>query len=265
MGVAAPVVVAEMADWVALGGGNSGIVGNAGHTFGFHVAADELPADDYSRVLDPNGPNGPYVNWDYATAGDFSHGNDEALRGMHRALLARLMRGELPMICEFIGQPWADQPVYYWARWNGDAVLQRYTGEGHDHWSHISWYRSQVNQRAHLWTPATPTEEDTVQTYVIAQSTPGTQHYLCDGMESRPVPEGDLPHIRELAKEGVFALANGGQVRQGWFADGFGPVRTTGGGTGGGPVDLSSKALADVRAIVDQENDEQSLGGADHD
>lgn len=157
MGVAAPVIQTEMNEWVALGGGNSGIVGNSAHTYGFHVAADELPVDDYSRRRDPNGSDGPYINWDYACAGDFSHKNDENLRAMHRAVLARLMRGELPMICEFIGKPWADQPVYYWARWNGVGTLQRYTGSGHDHWSHISWYRSMVDQRARLWVPQTTT------------------------------------------------------------------------------------------------------------
>jgi hypothetical protein len=154
MTIAAPVISAEMSDWVALGGGNSGIVGNSAHDYGFHVAADELPASDYSRQQDPNGPNGPFTNWDYACAGDFSHKNDESLRAKHRTVLARLMRGELPMICEFIGKPWADQPVYYWARWNGNSTLQRYTGSGHDHWSHISWYRSRADQRAYLWTPS---------------------------------------------------------------------------------------------------------------
>lgn len=153
MGIAAPVISAEMNDWTALGGGNSGIVGNAAHGYGFHVAADELPPTDYSRRDDPNGPNGPYVNWDYACAGDFSHKNQENLRALHRNVLARLMRGELPMICEFIGKPWADRPVYYWYRKNGVATLQQYTGTGHDHWSHISWYRSRVDQRAYLWTP----------------------------------------------------------------------------------------------------------------
>jgi hypothetical protein len=156
MGVAAPVVVAEMSDWTALGGGNSGIVGDVGHTFGFHLAASEVGSGDYSRWRDPNGSDGPYVNWSYACAGDFSHRRDEGLRAKHRDVLARLMRGELPMICEFIGQPWADQPVYYWARWNGVGNLQRYSGSGHDHWSHISWYRSKVDQRAYLWTSVPP-------------------------------------------------------------------------------------------------------------
>lgn len=153
MAIAAPVILEEMKDWVALGGGNSGIVGDKNHTYGFHRAANEVPASDYSRYRDPNGSDGPYVNWNYACAGDFSHKNDPELRAMHRNVLQRLMNGELPMICEFIGKPWPDKPVYYWARWNGIKTLQKYTGKGHDHWSHISWYRSKVDQRAYLWVP----------------------------------------------------------------------------------------------------------------
>jgi hypothetical protein len=154
MGEAAPIILAEMKTWTSLGGGNSGIVGNAAHTYGFHVAADELPSSDYSRTRDHNGADGPYINWNYACAGDFDHKNDPVLRHMHADVLWRLMHGELPMICEFIGKPWADGPVYYWARWNGVDKIQKYTGQGHDHWSHISWFRSKVDEAANLWTAA---------------------------------------------------------------------------------------------------------------
>jgi hypothetical protein len=155
MAIAAPVIKAEMAVWTRLGGGNSGIAGNALHTSGFHRAANEVPATDYSRRHDPNGSDGPYTNWNYACAGDFAHRGNAKLRAMHANVLARLQRGELPMICEFIGRPWPDRPVYYWARWNGVTTLQRYTGSGHDVWSHISWYRSRADQKADLWIPTT--------------------------------------------------------------------------------------------------------------
>lgn len=148
MAVAAPVIVAEMRDWVALGGRNSGIVGNDAHTSGFHRAASEVPATDYSRRRDPNGPDGPYTSWSYACAGDFWHGDDPRLLAYHRRLLARLEAGELPMICEFIGQPDPAGPVIYWSRWGGRSL---YRGAGHGEWSHISWYRSRANQRAYLW------------------------------------------------------------------------------------------------------------------
>lgn len=149
--VAAPVIEQEMADWIALGGGNSGIIGNPAHTYGFHRAANKVPWDDYSRWRDPNGSDGPYTDWDYCCAGDFNHKGNSKLRKMHADVLNRLMDGDFPMICEFIGQPWPDKPVYYWARWNGIDVLQKYTGAGHDLWSHLGWYRSKANQRAYLW------------------------------------------------------------------------------------------------------------------
>lgn len=151
MSVAAPVIVQEMAAWVRLGGQNLGIVGDPNHTSGFHVAANRVPASDYSRRRDPNGSDGPYVDWDWSCAGDFGHRNDENLRARHRLVLAELMAGAYPMICEFIGKPWPDRPVYYWARWNGIKTLQHYTGAGHDRWSHISWYRSRADQPADLW------------------------------------------------------------------------------------------------------------------
>lgn len=179
MGVPAPVISAEMSDWVNLGGGNLGIVGDPNHTYGFHLAANEVGANDYSRKNDPNGPYGPYTNWNYCCAGDFAHNNNESLRTKHREVLARLMRGEMPMICEFIGKPWADRPVYYWARWNGIGHLEAYTGSGHDRWSHISWYRSRADQRPNLWTSggSTPPSGGPVLRRAWPSYMPRTQYF----------------------------------------------------------------------------------------
>ncbi len=146
----ASAITAEMSDWVKLGGGNSGCCGNSLHTYGFHCPATAVPVTDYSRSHEAPPPY--RMNW--ACAGDFAHSFKPALMAKHATLLGRLMKGELPMICEMITKPWPDKPVYYWARWNGDKTLQRYTGAGHDSWSHISWWRSKANQRAYLWTPA---------------------------------------------------------------------------------------------------------------
>ncbi len=155
--VCAPPIDAEMADWIALGGGNSGCCGNNAHVYGFHRAANQVPATDYSRRRDPNGPNHP-AHWDYACAGDFAHRGDPGLRARHARVLARLMNDDPAfwMICEFIGQPWPGKPVYYWARWDGVRTLQRYTGVGHTTWSHISWWRSHANVRPYLWRAAAP-------------------------------------------------------------------------------------------------------------
>lgn len=155
MATAPPVIKEEMADWVAIGGTNLGIAADnyENHPSGFHRAANEVPSTDYSRRRDVNGAFGPYVDWSYACAGDFAHNNDDKLRTYHVDVLSRLMHGEMPMICEFIGKPWKDKPVLYWARWNGVKNLKKYTGKGHSSWSHISWYRSRVDERAYLWRP----------------------------------------------------------------------------------------------------------------
>lgn len=147
--VCSPAIDAEMDDWIALGGGNSGCCGNKLHTYGFHLAAFDVPTSDYSRSHDPGRP----YNMAWACAGDYHHGGDPRLRAMHAALLARLMRGEMPMVVEFIGQPFAGQPVMYWSAFNGRANLKRYTGKGHDTWSHVSLLRSRANQRPYLWQP----------------------------------------------------------------------------------------------------------------
>ncbi len=156
--VCASAIEAEMADWVRLGGGNSGCCGNRAHTYGFHLPGNAVSTSDYSRSHEPGRP----YHMDWACAGDFSHRGNSALRARHATVLTRLMRGELSMICEFIGQPWSDKPIYYWARWNGVATLKRYTGSGHDHWSHISWWRSRANERANLWTAAAPAPEPAI-------------------------------------------------------------------------------------------------------
>lgn len=148
--VCASAISAEMADWVKLGGGNSGCCGNSLHTYGFHREASSVPETDYSRRHETAKPY--RMNW--GCAGDFHHGFKPELMAKHAAVLRGLMAGKFPMICEMITKPWPDKPVYYWARWNGNQTLQRYTGKGHDHWSHISWWRSQAGQRPYLWTPS---------------------------------------------------------------------------------------------------------------
>jgi hypothetical protein len=152
----APAHVGQMKVWTALGGSNSGIVGNRLHDYGFHRGASYVPADDYSRRRDPNGSDGPYSGWGLCCAGDYRHGGKKVLRARHAVLLTRLMDNDptLSNVCEFIGQPWPDRPVYYWARWNGVRLLQRYLGQGHDLWSHVSVWRSDADDEPQLWTPA---------------------------------------------------------------------------------------------------------------
>lgn len=204
--VCASAISAEMADWVKLGGGNSGCCGNAAHTYGFHCAASAVPASDYSRRHDAGKPY--RMNW--GCAGDFHHGFDPKLMAMHANVLSRLMRGEFPMIAEMITKPWPNKPVYYWARWNGNGTLQRYTGKGHDHWSHISWWRSKADQRANLWIPAAkPAPAAKVKPGTVAPKYPG---YLLKRNDTKKDA-----NVRVFQNQGV---AKGGKLA----ADGiFGP------------------------------------------
>jgi hypothetical protein len=152
----APAHTAQMRTWVDLGGGNSGIIGNKAHKAGGHRGAAFIPASDYTRRRDPNGSDGPYTDWGHCVSGDYHHGGKAALRARHAVLLTRLMDGdpELSNVWEFIGQPWADKPVYYWQLANGRRTLQRYTGKGHDLWSHITVWRSASAAVPNLWLPA---------------------------------------------------------------------------------------------------------------
>ena len=240
MGIPAPVIVAEQVAHTALGGSNSGICGDPSHTYGFHLAANEVGPSDYSRWRDPNGSDGPYVNWSYCCAGDFRHGGNTILRAKHRDVLARLMRGELPMICEFIGKPWADQPVYYWARWNGVETLQRYNGAGHDLWSHISWYRSKVDQPAHLWT--TPPSMQENEMFRLKGSN-GT--FLVTGTVSivgKPIALGPL----SAAANADFDAA-GFELRTVNYVN---PEFYTGHPLGGNLPSLSAADLAEIRKVI---------------
>lgn len=205
--VCASAIVAEMSDWVKLGGGNSGCCGNTAHTYGFHRAANEVPSSDYSRRHEAAKP----FNMNWASAGDFHHGYKPSLMALHAKLLGELMDGGHPMICEMITKPWASKPVYYWARWNGNGTLQRYTGSGHDHWSHISWWRSKANVRANLWTPGGSTPSPS--------PTPGTVAPKYPGYPLKPSAKVDA-NVRVWQSQGKARGMN-------LTADGvFGPVTT---------------------------------------
>lgn len=237
--IAAPAIQAEMDEWVALGGSNSGIVGayDGSHPTGFHRAGFEVPVTDYSRRHDPGKP----YNMAWSCAGDFSHDTKPALRARHAGLLARLMADDpaLSMITEFIGQPSAGKAVVYWARWDGVKTLKRYTGKGHDHWSHISWQRSRANERAYLWRPAataaqtTPSAAGGDKMLVIGQDSGSGQLYVCDGITSRPISAAQLADVKWLAGHGaVGPLWNNGEPWVGWTPAFGAPLKTDNAGAG---------------------------------
>jgi hypothetical protein len=231
--VCASAIVAEMSDWVKLGGGNSGCCGNNAHTYGFHRAASEVPTSDYSRRHEPGKP----YNMNWACAGDFHHGYKPALMAAHAKLLGELMAGKHPMICEMITKPWASKPVYYWARWNGNSTLQKYTGSGHDHWSHISWWRSKANQRPYLWTPggSTPTPAP-VAPGTVAPKYPGSPLKASSKVDANVRTWQAQAKARgmSITVDGIFGPGTTSTVKKfqganGWVVDGIiGPITWSG-------------------------------------
>lgn len=218
--VCASAIVGEMNDWVKLGGGNSGCCGNTAHTYGFHRAASEVPVSDYSRRHEAAKP----YNMNWAAAGDFHHGYKPELMARHAKLLGELMAGKHPMICEMITKPWGNKPVYYWARWNGIGTLQKYTGVGHDHWSHISWWRSQANIRPYLWTAggggSTPTPAPTPGT--VAPKFPGLLKASGTVNSNVHVWQGQLKARGvAIAADGIFGPGTESAVRALQAANGF--------------------------------------------
>lgn len=146
----APALVIEKSRLAAIGGGFLGICGDANHTYGFHVPAARLPADDYSL----RGPlNDPVCEW-HAAAIDI--GMDwPASRDWLRWLIGEIREGRVQGVAEVIGS-YDGVDVRYWSDSSGwETDGQPYTGEGHDTWTHVSVYRSTALQDHHIldgWT-----------------------------------------------------------------------------------------------------------------
>jgi hypothetical protein len=178
--------------------------------FGFHLAANNLPTSDYSRARDPYGAP---VNYNWACAGDFSHRYNPTLMAYHQNILNRLTAGDasLAMIAEFIGKPWSNRPTLYWFRGDG---LQNYSGSGHDHWSHISWWRSRSDRYAPLWKAAPPppsqTGDDKVIILVQVAGKPAI-FASQDAMSMRWLAPAGLANIQAQGASGVLNVWQKGQ------------------------------------------------------
>jgi hypothetical protein len=133
----APALVGEKQRLAALGGNFLGICGDANHTYGYHVPAARLPADDYS--LRGEG-NTPVCEW-HAAAIDIGM-NWPAARDWLRWLIQEIREDRIQGVPEVIGS-YDGTHVRYWSDstgWSTDGVP--YEGQGHDTWTHVSIYRS---------------------------------------------------------------------------------------------------------------------------
>ncbi|TWJ11788.1 hypothetical protein LX16_2523 [Stackebrandtia albiflava] len=128
-----------------------GIVGDAAHSFGYHLAAADLPSDDYSL----QGANQPVADDGAACAIDI--GMDwPASRRWLRWLIAEIRADRIKGIGEVIGS-YDGKRVRYWSDgsgWGRDGV--EYQGSGHDSWTHVAIYRNDTTTDRGLlkgWTP----------------------------------------------------------------------------------------------------------------
>lgn len=117
-----------------------GIIGDANHSFGFHLCAP--PSGDYSTDGAVNQAIG-----NYSCAIDIGM-NWPASRTWLHWLIQEIREDRIQGIAEVIGS-YDGKDVRYWSDSDGweDAGV-KYTGEGHDTWTHVSIYRSTA-QRDH--------------------------------------------------------------------------------------------------------------------
>jgi hypothetical protein len=133
----APALVLEKRRLNDIGGTFLGICGDANHTYGFHVPAANLPADDYSMEGEMNDP---ICEW-HACAIDV--GMDWPVsRDWLRWLIEEIAADRITGIYEVIGS-YDGIDVRYWSDWSGwEENGIEYTGAGHDTHTHVSIYRA---------------------------------------------------------------------------------------------------------------------------
>lgn len=113
-----------------------GIIGDASHTYGYHL--ENPPASDYSRAGVLNNPVG-----NYACAIDIGM-NWPASRDWLSWFIAEVREDRISGIAEVIGS-FNGRDVRYWSdsstpQWQQNGVA--YQGSGHDTWTHVAVYRS---------------------------------------------------------------------------------------------------------------------------
>lgn len=119
-----------------LGGTYLGSCGDEHHTYGFHLPPCRLSPGDYSLRY---GRGDEHT----AAAGDF--GMDwKGSREWLALFINQLRAGLHPGVVEVIGSL-DGRLVNYWARWQGWKTL-RYTGRGHDTWTHIGFDRTKTGK-----------------------------------------------------------------------------------------------------------------------
>ncbi len=135
----APGLVIEKNRLAAIGSGLFlGIVGDAKHSFGYHLASP--PSGDYSLAGVANYPVGSY-----SCAIDISM-SWKASRTWLTWLITEIRDDRIQGIAEVIGS-FNGRDVRYWSDnsgWQQNGVA--YEGAGHDTWTHVAVYRTTAKQ-----------------------------------------------------------------------------------------------------------------------
>ena len=133
----APGLVVEKNRLQAIGAPFLGIIGDASHSFGYHLC--NPPTGDYSRDGVANQPVGAY-----ACALDVGMTGWAASRDWLRWLITEIREDRITGVAEVIGS-FDGRNVRYWSdvetpQWQQEGVP--YSGDGHDTWTHVAIYRS---------------------------------------------------------------------------------------------------------------------------
>jgi hypothetical protein len=137
----APGILAERSRLEALGAEWLGCCGDVNHTYGFHLPSCACDPGDYSLRYGRG-----HENW--ACAGDFGMGWPGSRDWLGRLVNAVRSKPFYEPVVEIIGSL-DGVNVNYWCRWNGWKT-EKYTGSGHDTWSHISYNRELADRDLNL-------------------------------------------------------------------------------------------------------------------
>ncbi len=132
-----------------------GIVGDSGHTYGYHLGKDRLPSGDYSASLARD--RAGLTN----AASAIDIGNHTGLRALTNFLALAGASGAAKDVREVIG-PGLDGRAYRWAAENDwDREGPRASGDSHEWHCHVSFYRdSEYRDKITLFEPYIEGDDD---------------------------------------------------------------------------------------------------------
>ncbi len=132
-----------------------GIVGDSGHTYGYHLGKDRLPSGDYSASLARD--RAGLTN----AASAIDIGNHTGLRALTNFLALAGASGAAKDVREVIG-PGFDGRAYRWAAENDwDREGPRASGDSHEWHCHVSFYRdSEYRDKITLFEPYIEGDDD---------------------------------------------------------------------------------------------------------